>query len=170
MGQMTQIQIAEWQKKAGIEPVTGERAKILRQMSAECYELIKIIELELSGIRDGDGYWHGDAMGAADVLAKLIERFGEPLGPEETVTAAREPSDLAEALKEYDKIGIWHRKDGERLTRELVQLLDKRWPDVLGGARASEIARAIEERWPEASRGWVINVALVAATAASEAE
>lgn len=43
----------------GIEPATGERAKVLRDLSALCFDVIKIIELERSGIRDGDGYWHG---------------------------------------------------------------------------------------------------------------
>jgi hypothetical protein len=59
MGQMTDARIAAWQAKAGIEPATGNRAKILSELSDACFEAIKIIELERSGIRDGDGYWHG---------------------------------------------------------------------------------------------------------------
>jgi hypothetical protein len=56
-------------------------------MSNAAFELIKVIELEISGIRDGNGYWNGsDAMGGAltrlmtavrdydDVLA--LERLG----------------------------------------------------------------------------------------------
>ena len=46
-------------KKAGIEPATGERAEILEALSKAAFEMIKVIELERSGIRDGDGYWHG---------------------------------------------------------------------------------------------------------------
>lgn len=59
MGQMTQARVAAWQEAAGIEPATGDRAERLQELSQAAYELIKIIELESSGIRDGDGYWHG---------------------------------------------------------------------------------------------------------------
>ena len=59
MGQMTQARIAAWQKAAGIEEATGDRAEKLRELSQLAYELIRIIELESSGIRDGDGFWHG---------------------------------------------------------------------------------------------------------------
>jgi hypothetical protein len=59
MGQMTQARIAAWQETAGIKEATGDRLKRLRQTSKAAYDLIQIIELEISGIRDGDGYWHG---------------------------------------------------------------------------------------------------------------
>jgi hypothetical protein len=36
-----------------------ERAKMLDALSSACSEAIKIIELEKSGVRDGDGGWHG---------------------------------------------------------------------------------------------------------------
>jgi hypothetical protein len=56
--------IAAFQEHAGLKPATGGYANILEQMSQKCFETIKIIELERSGIRDGDGYWHGsDVMG-----------------------------------------------------------------------------------------------------------
>jgi hypothetical protein len=66
MGQLTDARIAAWQEAAGIEPATGERAAILCKLSDACFEAIKIIELERSGIRDGDGYWQG-----SDVIGHL---------------------------------------------------------------------------------------------------
>jgi hypothetical protein len=59
MGMMTNRTIEAWQKRAGIEPATGERAEILRALSEAAFDAIKVIELERSGIRDGDGLWHG---------------------------------------------------------------------------------------------------------------
>ena len=66
MGTVTDANIEAWQRKAGIEPATGEAAEKLCELSREAYELIRIIELERSGIRDGDGRWHGcDPLGGA---------------------------------------------------------------------------------------------------------
>ena len=59
MGQMTQATIAAWQKASGIEEATGTRAEKFEKLSRCAYDLIRVIELERSGIRDGDGYWHG---------------------------------------------------------------------------------------------------------------
>jgi hypothetical protein len=72
MGTMTDLQIAEWQEKTGIKPATGERLEILTALSHAAYDAIKIIELEISGIRHGDGAWHG-----ADVIGGMISRFAE---------------------------------------------------------------------------------------------
>jgi hypothetical protein len=46
-------------------------------MSDMAFALIKVIELERSGIRDGDGFWSGsDPMGGiARDLASLIEEY-----------------------------------------------------------------------------------------------
>jgi hypothetical protein len=36
----------------------------LEDLSQAAFQIIKVVELERSGIRDGDGYWHGgDVMG-----------------------------------------------------------------------------------------------------------
>ena len=77
MGFRTDARIADWQEKSGIKPPTGKRAELLRKLSSAAFETIQIIELELSGVRDGDGYWHGsDAIGyAIDELARLCERL-----------------------------------------------------------------------------------------------
>jgi hypothetical protein len=74
MSSWTDAKIAAWQKEAGIEPATGERAKLLDEMSKAAFELIKMIELERSGIRDGDGCWHGSDVGhVTQRLVELIE-------------------------------------------------------------------------------------------------
>jgi hypothetical protein len=59
MGSLTDAKIQAWQEEHGITPVTGERAALLEKMSALAVELIQIAQLELSGIRDGNGCWHG---------------------------------------------------------------------------------------------------------------
>jgi hypothetical protein len=71
MGQMTEATIAAFQKEAGIMP--SEHAGLLKQISDAAFELIKVIELERSGIRDGDGYWHG-----SDVMGGVIEDVCKP--------------------------------------------------------------------------------------------
>jgi hypothetical protein len=77
MGTMSDMQTAEWQEAAGIKPATGERASLLSKMSNTAFDLIRIIEREMSGIRDGDGGWHGsDVMGGVTSdLADLIEEY-----------------------------------------------------------------------------------------------
>jgi hypothetical protein len=61
MGMRRDAEIAEWQRKS-VKP--SEQQDLLGRMSDTAFELIKVIELERSGIRDGDGYWSGsDAMG-----------------------------------------------------------------------------------------------------------
>jgi len=76
-------EIEDWQRKHGIEPATGERAELLCQMSDKAFDLIKIIELERSGIRDGDGGWHGSDVvgGTMNDLVGLIERYLQETRP-----------------------------------------------------------------------------------------
>jgi len=80
MGSYTEAKIEAWQKAAGIEPATGRKAELLRKLSDKAFELIKVIELECSGIRDGDGYWHGsDVMGGimGDIVG-LCQGYTDP--------------------------------------------------------------------------------------------
>ena len=72
-----------WQKRAGIEPATDEQARLLREMSDKAFELIKVIELERSGIRDGDGAWHGSDVvgGTMRDLVCLVKRYLEETTP-----------------------------------------------------------------------------------------
>jgi hypothetical protein len=80
MGQIRDADIAAWQQHAGLKEATGERAQILQDMSNAAFSLIKIIELERSGIRDGDGYWSGcDVLGEAlNDLITLMRRLATP--------------------------------------------------------------------------------------------
>lgn len=59
MGIMTDREISAWQHEHGIEPATDKYLMSLERMSKFAYDLIRVIELEKSGIRDGDGAWHG---------------------------------------------------------------------------------------------------------------
>jgi hypothetical protein len=90
MGSLTDANIAAWQKASGIKPAQGKLWEILEKMSQAAYELIKVIELERSGIRDGDGYWHGtgEMDHAAGDLVCLIEAWDEETRPKsESVTS-----------------------------------------------------------------------------------
>lgn len=59
MGQLRDTVIARFQEHAGLEPTCGQRLELLQRMQQKAFELIRILELEMSGIRDGDGYWSG---------------------------------------------------------------------------------------------------------------
>jgi hypothetical protein len=66
MGSWTEANIAAWQKEAGIEPATGEIYELWEALSQAAFEVTKMIGLERSGIRGGNGSWHGgDVMGSA---------------------------------------------------------------------------------------------------------
>ena len=70
MGQQTDAAIAAWQNEAGIEPAAGARLDALQRLSRLAYDLIRVVELERSGIRDGDGFWHG-----SDPLGGLVDEI-----------------------------------------------------------------------------------------------
>jgi hypothetical protein len=82
MGSWTDARIAAWQEQSGIKPATGKRAGLLSKLSNAAFETIKLIELEMSGIRDGDGYWHGsDPMhGMLSELAGLCGAANNEIG------------------------------------------------------------------------------------------
>jgi hypothetical protein len=76
MGMGRDADISCWQQAAGVVPATGEYANALRRLSDAAFDLIKIIELEISGIRDGGGYWYcSDGLGGmwGEVLALIAE-------------------------------------------------------------------------------------------------
>lgn len=72
MGHMTNARLIDFADRSGIQPATGEDAERLEAMSKIAYKLIRAIERELSGIRDGDGFWHG-----SDPLDSLIRQLSE---------------------------------------------------------------------------------------------
>jgi hypothetical protein len=74
MGQQRNAAIAAWQKNAGLQENLNP---LLTEISNAAFELIKVIELEKSGIRDGDGGWSGsDVMGhVMTEMAAMCERY-----------------------------------------------------------------------------------------------
>src|SRR5438046_10357875 len=60
MGQITDARIKEFQERAGLSRPTDKDAEVLRRMKQDAFQQIECIVLELSGIRDGDGQWHGN--------------------------------------------------------------------------------------------------------------
>jgi hypothetical protein len=105
MGHRTDEAIAAWQKEVGIEPATGAREAILRQLQERAFEAIRICELERSGIRDGDGRWHGgDVIGhmthdLIDLSNRLLRTY-HPDGLKEEEALHREQI----ASLDYNKI------------------------------------------------------------------
>ena len=59
MGHIRDGAIKRFQEHAGLEPTCGQRLELLQRMQREAFNLIRILELEISGIRDGNGYWSG---------------------------------------------------------------------------------------------------------------
>jgi hypothetical protein len=68
----TTAHIEDWQRRAGIEAARGQRADTLERLSQLGFELIKVVELERSGIRGGDGAWHGSDP-IAGIVANIVE-------------------------------------------------------------------------------------------------
>jgi len=71
MGMRRDAEIKERQALIGLKPAVGRQAELLRAMSDAAFTLIKVIELEHSGIRDGDGFWSG-ADGMGGTIGKLV--------------------------------------------------------------------------------------------------
>ena len=59
MGASRNSQLEVFAQRTGVRPAHGERLEVLLHLSEEAFELIKMVELEISGIRDGDGFWGG---------------------------------------------------------------------------------------------------------------
>jgi len=59
MGQVRNTTIEMFQKHAGLEPARGQQCEMLKRMQHHAFELIRILEMEISGIREGDGLWSG---------------------------------------------------------------------------------------------------------------
>jgi hypothetical protein len=72
MGMRTDMEIAGWQQASGIQPASGKRHEILEALQNACFEAIKILELEKSGIRDGAGFWIG-----SDVIGHVTQELAE---------------------------------------------------------------------------------------------
>jgi hypothetical protein len=51
--------IAEWQERAGLTSPSPEQRARIQEARKAIYRVLEILTLEESGIRDGDGTWHG---------------------------------------------------------------------------------------------------------------
>ncbi len=80
MGVYRDAAIAGFQEHAGLKPACGQRRELLERMQRVAFDLIRILELEISGIRDGDGYWGGcnPVSGTVEKLGTLERKRLEP--------------------------------------------------------------------------------------------
>ena len=143
-GAYTDAMIKGWQKQAGIKPASAEYAELLRQISetafelikdfhsdsripAAAYELIKVIELERSGIRDGDGYWHGgDVIGhvRGDMVEICKEIAPSPeYYPNERGVAVLKMLELLAKWPDFDFDGVDEKYKPKRLGGKLEESL-----------------------------------------------
>jgi hypothetical protein len=85
-------------KTSNIKPAIGRKRVLLEQIWNTAEELAKVAGLEMSGVRDGDGYWHGsDVVGAAmQNIVSLIEQYQQHM----TVIEEYERDRLANAPAE----------------------------------------------------------------------
>ena len=105
MGQIQDRRIREFQRRAGIVPAHGKRVETLDAMSALAVDLIKVIELEKSGIRAGDGGW-----GGSDPISGLIH---------ELVVA--ECEDHAAWQAAQDEVGVQRIMDSDGVSYETAR-------------------------------------------------
>ena len=73
MGSRTRLALIAFAERTGIHP-NDEDAADLRRAQQNAFDLIRVIELELSGIRDGDGYWYG-----CDPVKSLVDEIHDAI-------------------------------------------------------------------------------------------
>ncbi len=71
MGAGRNSDIECFQEHTGLKPACGQQRELLERMQQVAFDLIKILELEISGIRDGDGCW-----GYCDPVFETIIELG----------------------------------------------------------------------------------------------
>lgn len=146
MGTMTDAKLEAFAEQTGIRPAKGERAKALDAMSMQAFQLIRIIEREASGIRDGDGYWHGSDP-LAHTMHELGESWNQVQGADNPKTGAK-VTDLAFRL--YEKLRETHsvlaRIYDDKKDDELGEWLDSAiWPVIYGDDDIIEAMQAKRE-------------------------
>ena len=92
MSDLRNIAIASFQERVGLDPPRGQRLDHLERMQRVAFDLIKILELEKSGIREGDGYWTG-----CDPVAETVFQL-DTLERERHETTNDMPVQLADDL------------------------------------------------------------------------
>jgi hypothetical protein len=96
MGASTNYRIAVFREKAGISVPPATTIELWRELQALAFETIRVAELEKSGIRDGDSFWHGsDVVGGTlrdleNVIARLRAAY--------TIDVAEPPQAFADSI------------------------------------------------------------------------
>jgi hypothetical protein len=77
MGMQRDADTAEFQREARITLPNAEQQRLWRELQETCFQAIRIAELEVSGIRDGDSYWGGgDVLGGIwGDLRSVVDRL-----------------------------------------------------------------------------------------------
>ena len=88
---------------AGLEPARGKGKRLLEQIVCECATTSGCLKRELSGERDGDGYWHGSDPVSASIEG-LISVCQAWLAREKTVRNAQRVLEENES-EEVDILG-----------------------------------------------------------------
>ena len=138
-----------WQNEAVISPAIGEYAEVLDALSQAAFDTIKIIELERSGIRDGDGCWHGsDVIGAmtcelTELCRKLMNQTRGDHGQMNELDINGVSTWLADLQDLIDGNAYYHQQQGnltisehlKRLWHEVATITDSqeflRWEEVM---------------------------------------
>lgn len=104
MGHIVDARLADFARRTGIEPATGEWAETLERIQQIAFDLIRIVELERSGVRDGDGRWHGcDPLGARlHDLAIISDTIMAPYWEKATKLVLAADEDRPDWMREYD--------------------------------------------------------------------
>ena len=66
-------QIARNRERMGLPEHSAERQRILDELKGLAHQLIEVLVLEESGIRDGDGQWYGQRYGSDKLAGTLWE-------------------------------------------------------------------------------------------------
>ena len=121
MGSRRDAETEAWQKRAGLKPAIGAYAQTLEELLQAAFHVIKIIELEKSGIRDGDGYWHGSDVvgGTMHDTIELCKRVLE-LSTTGANDVATDNERLANRAGYPNMISMQHEKAAEE------------FPDIMG--------------------------------------
>ena len=67
--------LASFQEHTGLKPARGRRRQLIKQMQQEALNLIRLLELEISGIREDDECWAGNdpVSGTVYSLRELVQ-------------------------------------------------------------------------------------------------
>jgi len=101
MGQQADARLAEFRKRNGIVLPSAAEVEWIQRVRTFCQETPVFLILEESGIRDGDGFWHGTSA-IAQVIGEL-ERLAALGGTVTRFPGGRSPdSDYPQGRDDFD--------------------------------------------------------------------